>query len=197
MTSAVREVRRSQIIAAARTIVAQQGLAALTFSSLEAELEFTRGVITYHFKNKDAIVDAVLASALDEIDGATLAAVQARGTPTEQLAAAVRATIAGFIENIEAGRILLAFWARINTDPAARERNARLYATYRGRVTVLLREGVDAGEFLVDDEPGTATFVVGTIIGVVTQEYFDPGHVAWRGAADRAAVLVVASVAAS
>ena len=97
MASAVREVRRAQIITAARGVVARDGLSALTFSALEGELDFTRGVITYHFKNKGAIVDAVLQSALDEIDAATLAAVEAHGSPTERVAAAVRATIAGFI----------------------------------------------------------------------------------------------------
>lgn len=191
MASAVRQLRRAQIISAARAVVARDGLDALTFKALEGELDFTRGVITYHFKNKDAIVSAVLESALDEIDTATLAAVQAEGAPADQLAAAIRATIAGFIENIEAGKILLAFWARIHSDPSVRARNARLYATYRGRSSVLLQEGIDQGVFRPVDVPQTATLIVGVIIGVVTQEYFDAGHIEWRTASEAAIDTVI------
>lgn len=194
MASAVRELRRAQIVAAARGVVARDGLEALTFSALEAEVDFTRGVITYHFKGKDAIVAAVLQSALDEIDGATLAAVEAQGTPGDRLGAAVRATIAGYIENLEAGRILLAFWARIQSDPGARDLNTALYRTYRSRAAVLLREGIAQGVFRPVDIELTATWVVGVIIGVVTQEYFDAGHANWRAASEHAAALVVAGV---
>ena len=67
----VRDFRREQIVATARSIVAAQGLNALTFSSLEAECAFTRGVISYHFKNKAEIVSAVFEDVVREIDEAT------------------------------------------------------------------------------------------------------------------------------
>ena len=42
----VRDLRRTQILAEARSIVAQEGLAALTIGTLEKRLPFSRGVIT-------------------------------------------------------------------------------------------------------------------------------------------------------
>ena len=56
----VRDLRRAQIIAAARAIVCRDGLDALTIGALEQKLAFTRGVITYHFAGKDDIVRALL-----------------------------------------------------------------------------------------------------------------------------------------
>src|ERR1700722_2409301 len=68
LPDSVRDLRRGQILTAARRLVAEHGLEALTIGALEDRLAFTRGVITYHFANKDEIVRAVFASAIDEID---------------------------------------------------------------------------------------------------------------------------------
>src|SRR5688572_18339107 len=124
----VRDLRRGQIIAAARAVVAEGGLEALTIAALEERLGFTRGVITYHFRDKDEIVDAVLASAVAEIDAATLAEVGASQDFEAKVEAVIRTKVRGFLERVEATRILVAFWGRIHQDPRARNANAQLYA---------------------------------------------------------------------
>src|SRR5690606_6870808 len=123
------------------------GPAALTFAALEQRLEFTRGVITYHFKDRGEIVDAVLQSALDEIDAATEGSVAGRLTSPDKVATAIRATIHGFLDHPEAARVLLAFWAQIPSDPRAAEVNARLYAAWRAQAARLIRRGQRDGAF--------------------------------------------------
>src|SRR5438270_10222737 len=133
----LRDLRRAQIISAARALVAAQGLEALTIAALEEELGQSRGVITYHFRDKDEIVAALLGSALEEIDAATQAEVDRSATPADKVRAVLRANLRGFTEHREAGLILLSFWGRLGSDPKAQKANAELYAKYRKRTSTV------------------------------------------------------------
>src|SRR5215475_11000710 len=101
----LRELRRGQIVAVARKIVADEGLEALTIGSLEARLAFSRGVITYHFQNKDDIVHAVLESAIDEINAGSAAQLSLSMPAEERVRTVLKTYIRGFIERVEATRI--------------------------------------------------------------------------------------------
>jgi AcrR family transcriptional regulator len=171
----VRDLRRAQIVAAARAIVARGGLEALTVSALEKRLRFTRGVITYHFRGKEEIVDAVLASAVDEIDRATTDEVEASLGFAEKLEAVLRTKVAGFLASREATHILLAFWARLRHDPRARELTARLFRGYREQSAALLEAGRRAGQFARAPRAELAALLVGAVIGIVAQAVFEPG----------------------
>jgi AcrR family transcriptional regulator len=171
----LRSLRRSQIVAAARVVVAKGGLEALTFAGLEKQLGYTRGVITYHFKNKDEIVDAVLASAVDEIDRSTRAEVAAAHGKGARAAAVIRAVVRGFLVNVEAVRVLFAFWGLLHAEPRIRAVNAKLHARYRRQTRELL--GGDAA---------MATVIVAVVLGIVAQWYFDPAAVDVDAAIDEA-----------
>ena len=174
----IRDLRRSQIIRAARRVVAERGVGALTFGTLERELAFTRGVITYHFANKDEIVDALLDDAIAETDAATMSSVVAEGSAPDKVVAAVAGMVRGFLSQREAARVLLSFWGRLPDDPRAAAKNAALYARWRAQSASLLRHGQATGELRADcDVEAVAAHMVGTVIGVVTQAYFDPGAI--------------------
>jgi AcrR family transcriptional regulator len=183
----LRELRRGQIVAIARKIVADEGLEALTIGSLEARLAFSRGVITYHFQNKDDIVHAVLESALEEINASTAAVLGGNMSHEERLRAALRTYINGFIEHVEATRILLSFWGRISSDKRARKANASLYATYRKGIAQLIESGRAAGDFTADvSVDGLAAVLVGVVIGVAMQSYFEKGSIDAESATEEA-----------
>ncbi len=188
----VRDLRRGQIIAAARAHDASGGLRALTIGALEKRLGFSRGVITYHFRDKDEIVDALLTSAIDEVDAATAAGYRAGATPAQKVEAVLRATVRGFLDHPEAGNVLLSFWGRILDEPRVRDANARLYATYRRRAARLLEEGIAAGAFRPVPVDAAAAVLVGTVIGIVTQVHFDPGSIDPGAAVAEAARAAVA-----
>ncbi len=170
----VRDLRRGQIIRAARRIVAERGLGALTFGTLERELAFTRGVITYHFEAKDEIVDAVLDDAIAEIDRATEEAVRAEPAAADKLVAAFSGMVRGFLARREAARVLISFWSRLSDDPRLAKKNAQLYATWRAKSAELVKHLKARGELPASCSPeGLATILVGLVLGVVTQVHFD------------------------
>lgn len=187
----LRGMRRGQIVAAARGIVADEGLEALTIGALEEKLGFSRGVISYHFRDKDEIVAAVLRSALEEIDASTHAQVAAGATPAEKVRAVLRANLRGFVEHPEAGLIILSFWGRLS-DPKVRKANAALYATYRERTASVLQAGRRAGAFAAHDVDAMAALIVGIVIGLATQVYFQPGAIDADAALEEAARCVLA-----
>ena len=172
----LRDLRRAEIVAAARAIVAAQGMDALTMAALEEELGYSRGVITYHFDDKDEIVEALLASALAEIDAATQAAVDASGTPADKVRAVLRSNLRGFLDHREAALVLLSFWGRLS-DAKVRKANARLYATYRERTASVLKAGIKHGAFAKVDCEALAAVIVGLVIGIAAQACFEPGSV--------------------
>lgn len=180
----------------ARRLVASQGLTGLTISSLEDALDFSRGVISYHFRNKDAIVRAVFESAIEEIDGGVLARVRAESTPSGALAMVVRANAEAFVTNREAGLILISFWSRLAAEPDLRERNAGLFAKYRERTQRVLAWGQEEGVFRGDlDAEAISGLVVAAVIGIATQVYFAPGAIDFERVTREACAAIVARVA--
>ncbi len=192
MPETVRDLRRGQIVDAARRLVAEQGLEALTIGALEDRLAFTRGVITYHFANKDEIVRAVFASAIEEIDAAVRQQVSAGATIDEKLRAVLRANVRGFVDNEVAGRVLLSFWGRLSADPKVRALNAELHARYRQQAARLLRRARARGEIARVDADVVATVLVAVVVGIATQHYFQPGAIDVDAAIEEAARAVQA-----
>src|SRR5262249_17688114 len=163
----LRELRRGQIVAVARKIVADEGLEALTIGSLEARLAFSRGVITYHFQNKDDIVHAVLESAIEEINAGTDAQLGGNLTAEERVRTTLKMYVRGFLEHVEATRILLSFWGRIGSDKRARKANATLYAAYRRGAAHLIEARRATGEVASDlNIDAMASLLVARVIGI-------------------------------
>lgn len=61
-------IRRKQIVEAVRKIVSRDGLAAATIANIATELGTSRGVVVYHFANKEEILQEVLAAAMSDAD---------------------------------------------------------------------------------------------------------------------------------
>jgi AcrR family transcriptional regulator len=179
LNNSLRELRREQIIAVARSLVSKGGLETLTISKLEEQLDFSRGVITYHFKNKDDIVTAVLESALEEIIEGASAQAQKGVNIADKIHAILYAMIHGFLERAEAGQILISFWSRIPKDKNVTKMNAKLYAGYRKQVARVLGKARKDGELTISNKQISAisALIVGIVIGVAMQVYFQPGAI--------------------
>lgn len=145
----------------------------MTIAQLESRLGFSRGVITYHFTNKDEIVEAVLQSATREIGGLTEARLDAEKSALERIKVAMRATVEGYLTHVEAGQILLSFWGRLGRDPRARKINADLYVAYRREVGKLIEEAIRTKAIAKVEVEDLAATIVGVVLGIVTQAYFD------------------------
>lgn len=189
----LRELRRQQILKAARALVAARGLDALTIGGLEQSLDFSRGVITYHFKNKDEIVHAVLDSAVADIDAAVDGAARAATDRAGAVEAVIRGMAGGFLDRREASQILLAFWSRVRSDARAASVNAALYDRYRKETARLIKRGQREGVFNTSvNAKAMAAHIVGIVIGVVIQSEFAEGKLPTGAVLDEAVASVLA-----
>ena len=59
--------RRSEIIAAARALFAEQGINKTSISDVAARVGVTRGLVYHYVADKDSLVDVVLAEYIDEL----------------------------------------------------------------------------------------------------------------------------------
>lgn len=190
--ASLRELRRAEIVAAARAIVAEEGLGALTFGALERRLDFTRGVVTYHFANKDDIVEAVLEDAIAEVEQSAVEAVKRAGDPSGALVAVTEAMIEGFLDHRDAGHVLVSYWSRVRSDARIGAINAAWFRRWRGFCAELVRRGQAAGAFRPDLDPETAAvLIVGQVLGVVTQATFEPGALDASAAAREASASLL------
>ena len=165
-------------MAAGRQIVAEDGIEALTFSALEKRLAFTRGSITWHFRNKDEIVLAVLHDVISDIDRSALAAIRAQATLADRARAVVREMVRGYLGDNDAGLALVGFWSRMRTDPVAAKVNAALHARYRSYSSDLVRIGQERGAFRADADPeAVGAVLVALVLGIALQALFEPGAV--------------------
>jgi AcrR family transcriptional regulator len=68
----VGSIRRKQIVEAVRKIIARDGLDAVTILNIATELGTSRGVVVYHFDNKEEILHEVVSSAMNDADASSL-----------------------------------------------------------------------------------------------------------------------------
>lgn len=166
--SALRGLRRAQVLAEARRIVAEAGLEALTIARLEERLSFSRGVISYHFRDKEELTLALLHDAIDAIEARTRAAVAAAPTTEDRVAAVVRGMTTGFLESgSDAAWILLSYWGRLHSDHRVEAANAALFARFRSAAASLLSHRPTS--------QADALVVVGIVLGIVAQILFAGG----------------------
>jgi len=170
----VRELRRGQILAASRALVAGEGLEALTFGALEEKLGFSRGVITYHFSDKEDLIEALLLSAIDEIDAGTDVLLSRSSTLEEKVRAALASKARGFLEKEEAARVLISFWSRAGRDARAKKVHSDLFARYRAEAASLARLAKKEKPSVKVDPDAFGALMVGAIIGLAVQAILQP-----------------------
>jgi AcrR family transcriptional regulator len=69
------QVTRERLLVAAAQLVASEGPSALTLDRAAEAAGMSKGAVLYHFKSKDALIAALVTSALNKFDAATDAVV--------------------------------------------------------------------------------------------------------------------------
>jgi AcrR family transcriptional regulator len=183
----VRSFRRAQIVAASRRLIAEQGLEALTFSALESQLSFTRGVITYHFKNKADIIRVVLEDVVAEIDDATYGSLGPSDDLHEAVSGVMSGMIRGFVRNREASAVLISYWSRA---PREAGLHSELFARYRRHSSLLIERA--GGHKDPNATSALASVMVSVVIGSVIQLYLSEEFATVEAVADEAVATVYA-----
>jgi AcrR family transcriptional regulator len=126
----IKAIRRDQIIKAVRSLIAAEGLDAVTIGRIAREAGLSRGVVTYHFRDKRTILHDVLASAIRDANQA-VASLPERGLLARNLAElTTRVTELAMTEH-DWWRIYAAFLAQAHRDRFYRTELAAVDERYR------------------------------------------------------------------
>lgn len=140
-----REAKRAELLQAAISLIAQEGLAGASLRKVAQRAGCTTGAVTYYFENKEAMVAAIAESLFDQSDR-----VLGKGRDTIDLAAGFQRWFgmkSGDSDSWLAGFQLLAY-ARHKPEFAAIYE--RRYRQYREALTSMLEKGQEEGQIRTD-----------------------------------------------
>ena len=101
-----RALARTEIVDAARELVAAEGVAALTVDAVAARASMSKPAVYYYFRDKQAVLDEVVASIMEDECATCLAAVRNATSGADALVACLRAIVTFYADNAEAASVL-------------------------------------------------------------------------------------------
>jgi AcrR family transcriptional regulator len=101
-----RRQARRDILAAARRVLREQGIDAVTLASVAAELGMTKQAIYHYFPSKDVLVRHLVASLLDDEIEILVDVVDALDPPEQVLGALIRAFYQHYIGRLDTFRLI-------------------------------------------------------------------------------------------
>ena len=160
-------IRRAQIVEAASRVIARKGFHNATLAEVESEAGISRGMMTYHFPTKDAMIQGVFDATIERLRD-TIIARDSSSRGLEGVDLAIDATL---VEDSSGQFACLhyTFLAQVAHRPDYRTSLAALYAAMRERFAEDLR---DAGR----DAAGSrdlAALLVAAIHGLAAQHQVD------------------------
>jgi AcrR family transcriptional regulator len=132
------QATRDRLLIAARKLVAREGPSALTLDRAAEAAEISKGAVLYHFKSKDALIDALLRSILDQFDAAT-GSVLANDAVRDGAYSRAYATVS-FDPRNNTPEVSAGLLAAVTNDIALLEPAADRHATYQQQLEA---DGID------------------------------------------------------
>jgi AcrR family transcriptional regulator len=166
-------IRREQIVEAALSLIASRGLRRLSIVSVARRVGLVPSGIYRHFKNKDALLDAVLA----RVEQRLLANVQASRDEHADALDCLKDVLMRHIRFLREGKVIsvprMIFSEDAHGDnPDRKRRVLRVFKQYTGQVSEIVRLGQSQGRIRPDLDVQTVTMM---LFGVVV-----PAGILWH-----------------
>jgi AcrR family transcriptional regulator len=153
--------RTREILAAARQLLEQRGLEAMTMEEIAAAAGVAKGTLYLYFQSKDDLIQALFTLVAENILKDLEVALQVPGLPAEKL----RRVVSVLLEYLNRERLLFPIYARelLRGKRETREGFWRNYQELEERfvtlVTNLFAEGIATGQF-ISANPRLLTFLI-------------------------------------
>ncbi|HJN91398.1 MAG TPA: TetR/AcrR family transcriptional regulator [Dehalococcoidia bacterium] len=167
--------RRSQLIEATIEVMARKGWQHTSISEVTKEAGVSRGLASYHFKDKADLLSAVLRECRTQFTEAILAAT-ADGSPSDYLRNIIRLGVRQIREAPGVFQVFLHFAASAPSVPELGDEVRALWRDFRGGAAQGIRTGQAEGAYRSDvDADAAAAQLIGSLIGLAWQWLLDPG----------------------
>jgi AcrR family transcriptional regulator len=170
--------KKDKIIVAAGHVFAQKGYAGSSVADIALKAEIGKGTIYAYFDSKEDLFFAVFEwFILQTGTAAKVSVAYLGGSATERLEVLSDSIMNTWDEVKDVFNLTVEFWAASSSSlmrDRFKEAFRRLYENFRGLVVLLIRDGIDRGEFRADVDPASiAAALVGTWDALFLQAWFD------------------------
>jgi TetR/AcrR family transcriptional regulator, transcriptional repressor of bet genes len=169
--------RRAQILEAAYKVALRRGVEGLTVRAVAAAAGLSHGLVLFHFKRKDQLVNAVLDRVLESTLSVQVDEIVDRiEDPAERLPALLRREVDRLTRSGREARLFLEYWALGARQPALRAKIGAALERYRAAFRRLTEEMLQAEPHrLAGVTPAGLTAVaVSFVNGCAVQALIDP-----------------------
>ena len=188
-------VRRREIVDATIRVMARQGWNDTSIDEITREARVSRGLVSYHFKDKNELLSDVLARCREMFIESVRAAMAAGEPPEEQMRCATRASLLMARTNPLPYEVFLHFSTNSRADARLARETRALHAAYRESCANTIRECQDRGVYRRDIDPDAAAAKhMGTIVGIALQWLIDPGSFDLDEAGELALEMLIGSL---
>ena len=193
----MREQRREELISAAMRCIVKKGYTHVTVEDICKEVGMSRGIVSYHFKNKEELMVSVLEKMIEDSTEAIETFVGlSKGTsddrqlypafqelisrqdPVELIKEGVKAIVQYIHEHQDTVYIFLEFLSQANRNKTIGELIAYLNKRYWDLGEMIVSEGIRRNIFRVKDPRVTVQLLIasgnGILLNSATDEKFFP-----------------------
>ena len=169
----IEEVRRKQIVDTAIETIAERGFSHTTLNDIAKKAGVSTGVITYHFKNKDDLIEQSIKKLLDAPNAYVISRVDKQSTHRDRLRAYITANIEFMREHRSHSVALIYSFGSIGSEHERHRIMARQHAKIRKYLAKILRAGQEAKEFGAFHAETVAQILFATLEGLMLQSVLD------------------------
>jgi len=172
--SVIQRQRRDEIITAAITSMAESGYLTTSFAEIGRRVGISKSVIAYHFKTKEALIDAMVNAIYDKGFAEVRPAIDAEATAQGKIEAFIRHSIRFYQEYRPYVMALSSLRLHLSNKGAPNATAiARLHKELAD-VAAILRAGQKTGEFGAFSAPVAARMLRQTLDGVLIEMTHHP-----------------------
>jgi AcrR family transcriptional regulator len=165
-TAVVTEETQELILEAAEAEFAADGFATARLADIAERVGITRAAVLYHFRDKQALYDAVLESAFTPLSDRIHAAVAEPGSNAERIERVIAAWFNYASERPTLGRLFIREVA--SAEDALRPEVGRLVSPMFEALLDTIEKGQKSGEFRAIDASHVANILSGATIWLIT-----------------------------
>jgi len=158
--------RRHQILTAAERLLARKGWAATTFADICQEAGISNGVLTYHFKDKDAILLAVLENVSRTSTDRFFALLQEQTSWPAKLDLIVRTNLSSTEAEREMSLLNLHLLSLAAQRPEIAPRLRQMYTSTMQRAQAEIELAIAQGQLKRHDSAAIAAVIQLLVIGM-------------------------------
>ncbi|MDP6168828.1 MAG: TetR/AcrR family transcriptional regulator [Candidatus Marinimicrobia bacterium] len=173
MNEKLKDLRKSQIMEAAQSVVVKKGYGQSRMDDIVKEAKLSKGAIYWYYKSKKEIYLSLVDHWFNEYSEGVLHNLENKKNASDQLKVLFDYFIDQFDQNPEIFKIMVEFWRMAGLDDDFNSKLQDVYSHFLKYIIDIIKKGIENGEFKKVDPRITALSIVVNIEGIHWFTLFD------------------------